>query len=55
MLQIDKKKFLLLIKLKIQFVGLMTYELNSEKIIESFYEKELQKTSQKTFRIEKSA
>ena len=28
-------------------------DLNGEKIIGSFYEKELQKTSQKEFRIEK--
>ena len=28
-------------------------DLNGEKIIETFYEKELQKTSQKEFRIEK--
>ena len=28
-------------------------DLNSEEIIESFYEKELQKTNQKNFRTEK--
>ena len=28
-------------------------DLNGEKILESFYEKELQKTNQKEFRIEK--
>ena len=31
----------------------MINELNGEKIIGSFYEKELQKTNQKEFRIEK--
>ena len=47
-------KFLLLVKLKIQFPW--TYiinDLNGEEIIRSFYEKELQKTNQKEFRIEK--
>ena len=42
---------MLLIRLKIQ-----TYvinDLNGEEIIRSFYEKELQKTSEKEFRIEK--
>ena len=29
-------------------------DLNGEKIIRTFYEKELQKANQKTFRIEKS-
>ena len=51
------QKFFLLIKLKIQFLGPMfTYvisDLNGEEITGSFYEKELQKTSQKEFRIEK--
>ena len=41
--------FLLLVKLKIQFLN----DLNGEKITGSFYEKELQKTNQKEFRIEK--
>ena len=31
----------------------MISDLNGEKIVGSFYEKELEKTSQKTFRIEK--
>ena len=31
----------------------MISDLNGEKIAESFYEKELEKTSQKSFRIEK--
>ena len=42
------KKYLLLKKLKIQFRG-----LNGEEIIGTFYEKELQKTNQEEFRIEK--
>ena len=55
MLQISQKKFLLLIKLKIQFLPwtFVVSDLNGEKIIGSFYEKELQKTSQEKFRIEK--
>ena len=54
-LQIGQKKFLLLIKLKMQFLGLMLAisDLNGEEITESFYEKELQKTNQKEFSIEK--
>ena len=52
MLQIGQKKFLLLVKLKIQFRGLAS-DFNGEEIIGSFYEKELQKTSQEKFRIEK--
>ena len=46
-LQIGQKKFLLLVKLKIQFPG--TYvinDLNGKEITGSFYEKDLQKTSQ---------
>ena len=46
MFQIGQKKFLLL----------MTYtinDLNGQKVIGTFYEKELQKTNQKEFRIEK--
>ena len=53
-LQIGQKKFLLLIKLKIQFLGLYAIiDLNEEEITGKFYEKELHKTSQKEFRIEK--
>ena len=52
-LQIGQKKFLLLVKLKVQFLGLVFSDLNGEEITGSFYEKELQKTSQKEFRIEK--
>ena len=48
MYQIGLKKILLLVELKIQF-----HDLNGEEIIRSFYEKELQKTNQKEFRIEK--
>ena len=50
-----QKKFLLLVKLKTQFLGLMllVIYLNGEKIAGSFYEKEFQKTSQEKFRIEK--
>ena len=51
-IQIGQKKFLLLVKLKIQHRGLIS-DLNGEEIIISFYEKELQKTNQKRFRIEK--
>ena len=49
-LQIGQKKFLLLIKLKIQFLGLMLLVI---WITGSFYKKELQNTNQKEFRIEK--
>ena len=42
-------------KITIQFLGLYAIsDLNDEKITGRFYEKELQKTSQKEFRIEKS-
>ena len=44
---------MLLVKLKIQFHGHVINDLNGEKIIGTFYEKELQKTNQKEFRIEK--
>ena len=47
-LQIGQKKILLLVKLKIQFRGLMllmTY-LSGEEITGSVYEKKLQKASQ---------
>ena len=46
-------KFLLLLKLKMQFDGHVTNHLNGEDIIGTFYEKELQKINQKEFRIEK--
>ena len=47
------KKCLLLKKLKILFRGLVINDLNGKEIIGTFYEKELQKTNQKEFRIEK--
>ena len=46
------KKYLLLKKLKILFLFRVN-DLNSEKITGIFYEKELQKTNQEEFRIEK--
>ena len=49
--QIGQKTFLLLVKFKIQF--LVVNDLNGEEIIGSFYEKELKKTNEKEFRIEK--
>ena len=52
--QIGQKKFLLLIKLKTVPWTYVISNLNGEEITGSFYEKELQKTSQKEFRIEKS-
>ena len=39
--------------LKILFHGHFISDLNGEKIIETFYEKELQKTNQNEFRIKK--
>ena len=50
---IGVKKYLLLKKLKILFRGLVINDLNGEEITGTFYEKELQKTSQEEFRIEK--
>ena len=53
-LKIGQKKFLLLAELKIQFRGLMLLVTwIGEPITGSFYEKELQNTNQKEFRIEK--
>ena len=52
-LQIGKKKFLSLVKLKIQLQTYAISDLKSEKIAGNFCEKELEKTSQKKFRIEK--
>ena len=52
--QIGQKKFLSLIKLKIQFLGLpVISDLKGEEITGNFYEKKLQKTNQEEFRIEK--
>ena len=48
------KKYLLLKKLEITFRGLNAInDLNGEEIIGTFYEKELQKSNQEEFRIEK--
>ena len=44
---------MLLKKLKILFRGLVINDLNGEEIKGIFYEKELQKTNQEEFRIEK--
>ena len=53
-LQISLKKFLWLKKLKILFLGhMLLVTLMTKKFIGTFYEKELQKTNQKEFRIEK--
>ena len=52
-LQIGHKKFLFLAKLKIVPWTYVINDLNGEKKIGSFCEKELQKTNQKEFRIEK--
>ena len=47
------KKYLLLVKLKILCHRHVLNDLNGEEIIGTFYEKELQGTGQKEFRIEK--
>ena len=52
MLRIGQKKFLLLIKNRVPWTYVVS-DLNDEEITENFYEKELQKTSQEKFRIEK--
>ena len=44
---------MLLAKLKIQFRRLIVSDMSGEEITGSFYEKELQKTSQEKFIIEK--
>ena len=44
---------MLLVKLKIHFNKYVINDLNGDEIIGTFYEKELQKTNQKEFRIEK--
>ena len=53
-LQIGQKKFLLLVKSKIKFLGLVVSDLIREDIAGSFYEKELQKINQEKFRIDKA-
>ena len=52
MLVIGQKKFLLLAKLKKKHFHVIN-DLNDEEIVGTFYEKELQKTNQEEFRIEK--
>ena len=52
-LQIDQKTFLWLKKLKRLCHGRVINDNIGEEIVETFYEKELQKTNQKVFRIEK--
>ena len=52
MLWIGQKKFLLLIRNRVPWTYVVS-DLNDEEITENFYEKELQKTSQEKFRIEK--
>ena len=47
------KKYLSLKKLKTLFRGLVINDLNGEEITGTFYEKELQKSNQEEFRIEK--
>ena len=53
-LQIGQKRFFFISKIKntVPWTYVIN-DLNGEEIIGSFYEKELQKTSQKEFRIEK--
>ena len=51
--QIGLKKLLPLRKLKIPFHGHVINDISGEETIGKFYEKELQKTNQQKFRIEK--
>ena len=52
--QIGQKKFLLLVKLKIQILGLMLLVTGMEKkLLQVFMKKNWKKTSQEKFRIEK--
>ena len=53
MFQIGLRKFLWLKKLKILCRGHVINDFNAEEIVGTFYKKELQKTNQKLFRIEK--
>ena len=53
MFQIGLRKFLSLKKLKILWRGHVINDFNAEEIVGTFYKKELQKTNQKLFRIEK--
>ena len=52
--QTGLKKFSLLVKLKTVPWTYVINDLNGEEIAGTFYEKELQKTNQKEFRIEKA-
>ena len=53
-IQIGQKKFLLLMKLKIQVIGLMLLVIwMVKKLLEVFVKKNCKKTNQKEFRIEK--
>ena len=47
------RKFLLSVKLKVHFRGHVVSDLNGEEITGNVSEKELQKTSEEEFRIEK--
>ena len=51
-LQIGQKKFLLLVKNTVPWTYVII-DLNDEEITGSFYEKRLQKSNEKEFRIEK--
>ena len=53
MFQIGLKMFLWFKKLKILFRGHVISDLKGEEIVRAFYEKELQTTHRKEFRIEK--
>ena len=53
MFQIGLKKFLLLNKLRTLCRRHVIIDLKSEKIVGTFYVKELQKTNEKEFRVEK--
>ena len=53
MFQIGLKKILLLQKLKILCCEHVISDLRGEDIVGRFYEKELQKTNQKAFRVKK--
>ena len=52
-LQIDLKKFLWLKNFKIMYREHVINDLNGEQIVWTFHKKELKKTNQKEFRIEK--
>ena len=52
-LQIGQKKLFLLVGSKLQLRGLVVSDLDGEEITGTFYTKELKKTNQQKFRIEK--